>query len=83
VLSNVVFTSVPGWVPSLLLRLAAEARGDMIAGFSRQDLADRAGIARERMPHTLDEFAHMGAVELHRMTVILRDREMLEALAAR
>jgi hypothetical protein len=35
------------------------------------------------MTYTLDEFAHVGAVELHRMTVILRDREMLEALAAR
>ena len=83
VLSDVVFKSVPGRVASLLLRLAGEARGDTIAGFSHQDLADRAGIARETMTHTLNEFAHMGAVELHRMTVILRDREMLEALAAR
>jgi hypothetical protein len=56
---------------------------DTIAGFSHQNLVDRTGIARETMTHTLNEFAHMGAVELHRMTVILRDREMLEALAAR
>ena len=36
VLSDVVFKSVPGRVASLLLRLAAEARGDTIAGFGHQ-----------------------------------------------
>ena len=83
VLSDVVFKSVPGRVASLLLRLADEARSDIIAGFSHQDLADRAGIARETMTHTLNEFADVGAVALHRMQVALRDREMLDALASR
>jgi CRP-like cAMP-binding protein len=83
VLSDVVFKSVPGRVASLLLRLAAEVQGDTIAGFSQQDLADRAGIARETMAHTLNEFADIGAVELHRLQIRLRDHEMLAALAAR
>jgi CRP-like cAMP-binding protein len=83
VLADVVFKSVPGRVAALLLRLAAEARSETIAGFSQQDLAERAGVARETMTQTLNEFASMEAIELHRMTVILRDREMLEALATR
>jgi CRP/FNR family transcriptional regulator, cyclic AMP receptor protein len=83
VLADVVFKSVPGRVAALLLRLAEEARGETIAGFSQQDLAERAGVARETMTLTLNEFASMEAVELRRMTVVLRDREMLEALASR
>ncbi|MGH2411503.1 MAG: Crp/Fnr family transcriptional regulator [Chloroflexota bacterium] len=83
VLADVVFKSVPGRVAALLLRTMAETGNETIAGFSQQDLADRAGVARETMTQTLNEFASMGAVELHRMTVILRDRELLEALAAR
>jgi len=82
-LGDVVFKSVPGRVASLLLRLAEEGRGDEIAGLSHQDLADMAGVARETMTHTLGEFAHAGAVEVHRMAVLLRDREMLDALASR
>ncbi len=82
-LGDVVFKSVPGRVASLLLRLAADARGDMISGLSHQDLADMAGIARETMTHTLNEFTHIGAVELKRLVVTLRDYEMLAALAAR
>ncbi|MGH2410507.1 MAG: Crp/Fnr family transcriptional regulator [Chloroflexota bacterium] len=83
VLADVVFKSVPGRVAALLLRTAEETGSDTIAGFSQQDLADRAGVARETMTQTLNEFASMGAVELHRMTVILRDREVLAALAPR
>ena len=82
-LGDMVFKSVPGRVASLLLRLADEAQGEEIAGLSHQDLADMAGVARETMTHTLGEFAHVGAVAVHRMAVHLRDREMLEALAAR
>ena len=82
-LGDVVFKSVPGRVASLLLRLAADARGDMISGLSHQDLADMAGIARETMTHTLNEFTHIEAVELKRLVVTLRDYEMLAALAAR
>ena len=83
VLTDVVFKSVPGRVAALLLRVAEEAHGDTIAGLSQQELAERAGVARETMTQTLNEFSGIGAVELHRMTVILRDREVLEALAAR
>ena len=83
VLADVVFKSVPGRVAALLLRTAGEAGSETIAGFSQQDLADRAGVARETMTQTLNEFASIGAVELHRMVVTLRDREVLEALAAR
>jgi CRP-like cAMP-binding protein len=83
VLADVVFKSVPGRVAALLLRLAEEGHSETIAGFSQQDLAERAGVARETMTQTLNEFASISAVELHRMTVILRDREVLEALAAR
>jgi CRP-like cAMP-binding protein len=83
VLADVVFKSVPGRVAALLLRLAEEAHSETIVGFSQQDLAERAGVARETMTQTLNEFASMGAVELHRMTVSLHDREALEALAAR
>jgi CRP-like cAMP-binding protein len=82
-LADVVFKSVPSRVAALLLRLAEEARSETIAGLSQQDLADRAGVARETMTLTLNEFASMEAVELRRMTVVLRDLEMLEALAAR
>lgn len=82
-LADVVFKSVPGRVAALLLRMAEEARSETIAGSSQQELADRVGVARETMTQTLNEFASMGAVELHRMTVILRDRDVLEALAAR
>jgi len=83
VLADVVFKSVPGRVAALLLRLTEEAHNETIAGVSQQELAERAGVARETMTQTLNEFASMGAVELHRMTVTLRDREVLEALAAR
>jgi CRP/FNR family transcriptional regulator, cyclic AMP receptor protein len=83
VLGDVVFKSVPGRVASLLLRLAGEGRSATIQGLSHQDLADMAGVARETMTHTLDEFADIGAVELRRLVLTLRDREMLEALAAR
>lgn len=83
VLAEMVFKSVPGRAAALLLRLAAETHKDTITGLSHQDLADRAGMARETMTQTLNEFAHLGAVELQRMTVILRDRELLQALAER
>jgi CRP-like cAMP-binding protein len=83
ILAEVVFKSVPGRVAALLLRLAEDAHSETIAGLSQQDLAERAGVARETMTQTLNEFASMGAVELHRMTVTLRDREILEALATR
>lgn len=82
-LGDMVFKSVPGRVASLLLRLADEAGSEAISGHSQQDLADMAGVARETMTYALNEFAHMGAVELHRLVVTLRDREMLEALASR
>ena len=82
VLGEGVFKSVPGRVSSLL-RLATDARGNTITGFSHQDLADMAGIARETMTHTLNEFAHIGAIELKRLVVTLRNHEMLDALAAR
>lgn len=82
VLSDVVFKSVPGRVASLLLRLASDRHSDDIAGLSQQDLADMAGIARETMTHALNEFADMSAIEIKRLTVVVRDREMLEALAS-
>jgi len=83
VLAEVVFKSVPGRVAALLLRLAQETGSETITGFSHQDLAERAGVARETMTQTLNEFVGMGVVELQRLSVSLRDREVLEALAAR
>lgn len=82
-LEDVAFKSIPSRLASLLLRLAdAETdKGDLVRGYTHQDLAEMLGTYRETITQTLNDFKSDGLVQIGRKRITIEDREQLEELA--
>jgi CRP-like cAMP-binding protein len=73
-LQQFAFTPVPERVAQLLLTLA---RGDEVAGYSHQDLADMLGTSRETVSRAMVDLKSAGLVEIDRRSIRLLDVEGL------
>jgi CRP-like cAMP-binding protein len=80
-LEEVAFKSIAARLAGVLLRLAAEAGRDEVAGFTHQDLAGLVGTYRETITQTLNDFRASGLVQIERKKVLLTDLAGLENMA--
>jgi len=81
-LEDVAFKSITARLAGLLLRLADEAGGARVEGYTHQDLAERLGTYRETTTQTLNEFKQRGLIEIGRKRIDILDRAGLERAAA-
>ena len=79
-LEDLAFKTITARLASLLLSLRDE-NGDIIRGYTHQDLADMVGTYRETVTQTLNEMKAMGLIEIGRKTLRILDPEGLRALA--
>ncbi|HET6442957.1 MAG TPA: Crp/Fnr family transcriptional regulator [candidate division Zixibacteria bacterium] len=81
-LEEIAFKSIPARLASLLLRLSdGQGDGNVISGYTHQDLGEMLGTYRETVTQTLNEFKSNGLVDISRKRVEIRDRNGLEMLA--
>lgn len=82
-LESIAFKSIPARLASLLLRLADEAQGEgnLVKGYTHQDLGEMLGTYRETITQTLNDFKSEGLIEIGRKKIMLEDRDRLEELA--
>ena len=81
-LEEIAFKSIPSRLASLLLRLADEqSEGNVVTGYTHQDLGEVLGTYRETITQTLNDFKADGLVEISRKRVEILNRESLEFLA--
>lgn len=78
-LEELAFKSITGRLAALLLRLQTE-QGDVIKGYTHQDLADMIGTYRETATQTLNEFKAAGLIEIGRKRIDVIDGIGLEEL---
>lgn len=79
-LEDIAFKNIPARLASLLLRLQEE-QGNVIAGYTHQDLAEMIGTYRETTTQTLNEFKRSGLLSIGRKRLELYDLEGLRAVA--
>lgn len=80
-LEEVAFKSIPARLAGQLLRLADEAGGNEVTGYTHQDLAEMLGTYRETITQTLNEFRTAGLVRIERKKVVLLDEDALKKLS--
>lgn len=80
-LEDMAFKSIRTRLAAHLLRLREE-QGDLIQGYTHQDLAEAIGTYRETATQTLNEFKGDNLVEIGRKQVTILDVEGLELVAA-
>lgn len=80
-LEDIAFKSIPARLAGLLLRLARDAGGDEVSGYTHQDFAEMLGTYRETITQTLNELRADGLVQIGRKQVTLLAREKLEKVA--
>lgn len=80
-LEDLAFKSIPARLASLLLTLAAEQGGLVVAGFTHQELAEMLGTYRETITQALSDFKAQGLVQIGRKQIVLVDRVALGRLA--
>jgi len=81
-LEEIAFKSIPARLASLLLRLADEqGDGEVVKGYTHQDLGEMLGTYRETITQTLNDFKAEGLVEISRKQVEIKDRDSLEMMA--
>ncbi|MFW6098178.1 MAG: Crp/Fnr family transcriptional regulator, partial [Chloroflexota bacterium] len=80
-LEEVAFKSIPARLAGQLLRLADEAGGNEVTGYTHQDLAEMLGTYRETITQTLNEFRTTGLVRIGRKKVVLLDEDALKKLS--
>lgn len=80
-LEDMAFKSIRTRLAAHLLRLRDE-QGDMILGYTHQDLAEAIGTYRETATQTLNEFKGDDLIEIGRKQVVVVDAAGLEAVAA-
>ena len=81
-LEDLAFKSIPTRLAALLGDLASESpSGDLIEGYTHQDLAEMLGTYRETATQTLNEFKSEGWVEIGRKRIRLLDPQALELQA--
>ncbi|MGD8555501.1 MAG: Crp/Fnr family transcriptional regulator [Anaerolineales bacterium] len=81
-LEELAFKSIPGRLASLLLKLSEKAGpGDLVQGYTHQDLAEMVGTYRETTTQTLNEFKNQGLIAIARKRITILDRRGLQAQA--
>jgi len=81
-LEEIAFKSIPARLASLLLRLAGEqGLGNVVSGYTHQDLGELLGTYRETITQTLNDFKAEGLLNISRKRVELLDLDGLEAIA--
>lgn len=80
-LEDLAFKGIPARLASLLLTLAAEQEGLVVAGFTHQELAEMLGTYRETITQALSDFKAQGLVQIGRKQIVLVDRVALGRLA--
>jgi len=79
-LEELAFKSITGRLATLLLRFYND-HGEVIKGYTHQDLADMIGTYRETATQTLNEFKSAGLIEIGRKRITVVDvmglREMV------
>jgi CRP-like cAMP-binding protein len=80
-LEELAFKSVPARLASLLLHLHAE-QGDLIAGYTHQDLADAIGATRETVTQVLTELRGQQMLAVGRKQITILDLSGLIQLAS-
>ena len=80
-LENIAFKSIPARLADLLLRLANEAGGSEVRGYTHQDISEMLGTYRETITQTLNDFKVKGLIEIGRKRIVLLDRSTLQLLA--
>ncbi|HMQ50536.1 MAG TPA: Crp/Fnr family transcriptional regulator [Anaerolineae bacterium] len=80
-LEEIAFRSIPSRLAALILRLRRE-QGDIIYGYTHQDLADAIGTYRETATQALNDFKAKGLLDIGRKRIEVLDAEGLEAVAA-
>ena len=79
-LEDIAFKNIPARLASLLLRMHEEY-GDVINGYTHQDLAEMIGTYRETTTQILNEFKREGLLEIGRKRLVLRDLDGLRRIA--
>lgn len=79
-LEDIAFKSMPGRLASLLLRLHQDY-GDIITGFTHQDLAEMIGTYRETATQIVNYFKSQRLVNIGRKRIELLDLEGLRHVA--
>lgn len=81
-LEDIAFKSIPARLAGLLLELAAEqAQGDVVTGYTHQDLSEMLGTYRETVTQTLNDFKADGLIAIGRKRVTLLNKAQLQQLA--
>lgn len=79
-LEELAFKKIPARLAALLLRLREE-QGDVIRGYTHQDLADIVGTYRETVTQVLNEMKSRKLIEIRRKTIRVLDPAGLKQLA--
>lgn len=80
-LESIAFKSIPTRLAELLLAQAEkQGHGDLVKGFTHQDLGEMLGTYRETVTQTLNEFKMDGLIEIGRKKIKLIDMPRLQAL---
>ena len=81
-LEDLAFKSIPVRLAALLQDLASESNtGDIIEGYTHQDLAEMLGTYRETATQTLNEFKSQGWVEIGRKRIRIVDASAIDLQA--
>jgi CRP/FNR family cyclic AMP-dependent transcriptional regulator len=78
-LEDMAFKSIPARLALLLLRLQSEV-GNIIYGYTHQDLADAVGTYRETTTQTLNDFKAQKLIAIGRKRIDILDKGGLEQL---
>ncbi len=79
-LEELAFKKIPARLAALLLRLREE-QGDVIRGYTHQDLAEIVGTYRETVTQVLNEMKARKLIEIQRKTIRVLNPTGLEQLA--
>lgn len=79
-LEDLAFKKIPARLASLLLRLYQE-QGEIIRGYTHQDLAEMVGTYRETITQVLNEIKAAGLIDIGRKQIHVLDPEGLQDLA--
>ncbi len=79
-LEEIAFKKIPARLAALLLRLRDE-QGDIVRGYTHQDLADIVGTYRETVTQVLNDMKAAGLIEIRRKTIRILDAAGLARMA--
>jgi CRP-like cAMP-binding protein len=78
-LEDFAFRSTPARLSKLLLQLASgSSTGELVVGYTHQDLAEMLGIFHETVAQILNSFKQNGRVEIHRKEITILDASVMQ-----